>query len=1709
MALPELGTKFVLDITDFQAKSKILVQEMNRLKEGLKSVTGDDRAGKNLDKLGVSYRRITRELKEQLRVLEQLESLRAAGGRGSRALGAGAGKALSAAGVVGAGGKLTPGRGRGDAGARVSVEQIDKAIVATTASIRLLGEEQAEAFGAFDAQAAKAGAAYAFVDQRVQELISHIQQMQALTRGGAEANLRAGLASGAESQIAQIDQQIREIRAANAAQSNQRRQKNLEAVPALLRRANNLRKEGKSLERQITRETNRQAVAAVKGVDATEKQVQALSLLRQRRFESAQDEDALRRKARRPQDLEAGDLKQAGQDKDIEELGRRRKALLDFSNNALKKSGDFIGQNSKLIADELSLIKTRNTELLLGVKHEDQRNQLIAENARSQDRIGRETARLSAKGGDLQGAFDANRIKQAVSKARPGINRLFENVFQDMGRRFTATLQFAISGAAIFGAQKLVREFFEAAIDVERAFADIESALEFDIEAPRNTTEFKLEVESVRREILLLADTYNVLPVEANKAAFVMISRFKDTGNAMIALRAQLLATKVSTIDQSETLRALTAVAEGFSAAVFDGTGILDLNERLLRREAIAASLYGRALDLAVQIQQKFGVEVEDTLEGGARATEVFRQMGFTMEETFAIVAATSRELGQTGQQVAERLNRSLGQLTDPKIRDALLDLAGASSAFNIEIRDFDTGARAWERIVDQFERLENVDPKSAQKVLQIIGQRRELEAVAAALGTSDLQASIVAGASAAAGAADQRFAFLSRTISELIASISVGFQSLAQNFERLGGISSFKILLTTVETLIKAMNSMLEILLLAKDALDSFSGVPFGSVISKFALLTLAVGGALRVALALRKTFTKLTTQKGFLSGFFRLGGGDTPEAFLLAQTARQNALSAGRFPGRGAVAAGKSLGGSAASAVSAHPVIAMAAAAAVAALSLKALHDAGKALEKSFKEGSDSIKQASIEARRRIADEDLTGREADLVRQELRVEAIKGLAATTTVGQPGLLEMLGAAGLAGVAGSVGIIPTAISGVAGGPDPFAPLREVAARSHNPQNIPGTQQYWARLLEESTEQFLRTQSEEIRDAISDIPEPTEPLDSSAILAIAAAANVGFGRRGGKGVLELAREALNEKLNEALAELADDAGKSQSERDIDTANVITVFAEIQQVINEVVNAYEDFITESGQSINQLNNALAGLDNDIFLGRETAQSAATEALRISKNLRTASEDFEATGDTEEAARAREDSEKAYIDGLRRQEKNAQDAVSRRTFFADQETQLSESIISLRQDRADAEDRGEDTLHLDDQIREEVKQLRDVRRSNSTAVKQHRIAMARSFAEKDAATRDYIKELRRQAIAEREVLGNNQLANELERTAELAEKQRIDDAREEAIAAREAQIRLNAPALSGSARLIAQISAVKSRIANAQKDNDSTRIATLTVELRELLAQQAQNELQKLTALTLSKVSVRDSLGQILVQLSSLEREAELTAIIFGDTSKEFLNASRAVLETKATIQNMALDLESINRQLAGDFDVTSSLDAANEDYIRVMRALQIPDLGPIEEAGLLLEKKNAIAAQIAAQFDEGLFNLKFQFERGDLGLNGYIASLKTMLAEVDISTDAGKKLWIQINGLIDGLVDDISGAAFNIPGQIRLPTLFEVRRAVQAESLGVNYLDNRDQTINVFISDDVQADVVFDAIAGAFEVEDLRNAPGGAGITLGVL
>ena len=81
--------------------------------------------------------------------------------------------------------------------------------------------------------------------------------------------------------------------------------------------------------------------------------------------------------------------------------------------------------------------------------------------------------------------FDPARLREQQLANLSGFERTLFNAFDDVGRRFRTALQFAISGAVIFGAQQLVREFAQAAIQVERTFADIESALEFDIDFAR------------------------------------------------------------------------------------------------------------------------------------------------------------------------------------------------------------------------------------------------------------------------------------------------------------------------------------------------------------------------------------------------------------------------------------------------------------------------------------------------------------------------------------------------------------------------------------------------------------------------------------------------------------------------------------------------------------------------------------------------------------------------------------------------------------------------------------------------------------------------------------------------------------------------------------------------------------------------------------------------------------------------------------------------------------------------------------------------------------------------------------------------------------------------------------------------------------------------------------------------------------------------
>ena len=141
--------------------------------------------------------------------------------------------------------------------------------------------------------------------------------------------------------------------------------------------------------------------------------------------------------------------------------------------------------------------------------------------------------------------------------------------------------------------------------------------------------------------------------------------------------------------------------------------------------------------------------------------------------------------------------------------------------------------------------------------------------------------------------------------------------------------------------------------------------------------------------------------------------------------------------------------------------------------------------------------------------------------------------------------------------------------------------------------------------------------------------------------------------------------------------------------------------------------------------------------------------------------------------------------------------------------------------------------------------------------------------------------------------------------------------------------------------------------------------------------------------------------------------------------------------------------------------------------------------------------------ATAAEQQAFYDDRLGELAWMYETDELGKSGYIAALRRLQSGVDRSTKQGEEIWRTIERIIMGLVDEVE-QGFNIPADIRMPTLFEVRRAVQADAMGVNYQDNIQQDITIVVTDALDLDDVTQALG---ITEEARNAPGNSTIFLG--
>lgn len=222
---------------------------------------------------------------------------------------------------------------------------------------------------------------------------------------------------------------------------------------------------------------------------------------------------------------------------------------------------------------------------------------------------------------------------------------------------------------------------------------------------------------------------------------------------------------------------------------------------------------------------------------------------------------------------------------------------------------------------------------------------------------------------------------------------------------------------------------------------------------------------------------------------------------------------------------------------------------------------------------------------------------------------------------------------------------------------------------------------------------------------------------------------------------------------------------------------------------------------------------------------------------------------------------------------------------------------------------------------------------------------------------------------------------------------------------------------------------------------------------------------------------------------------EALAAAQAALNSATPDEKYDAMSTLVEAQRKLQQSILDVFISQKDLA-----IAMADAAGDTVQVALLELQKAqeNLRSAEEAGLKGDQLNAAKTGVVqAQANltsvvrqDRLGDLEYMYEFDKITATAYIAQLKLELKKIPESNkEARRDIERRIKALRDEMSADLT---FNIPSDVKLPTLYEARRLGSAEAMASggsgSYQDNRVIEINVNGAQDPEAvtQAVVDAI-----------------------
>lgn len=236
-------------------------------------------------------------------------------------------------------------------------------------------------------------------------------------------------------------------------------------------------------------------------------------------------------------------------------------------------------------------------------------------------------------------------------------------------------------------------------------------------------------------------------------------------------------------------------------------------------------------------------------------------------------------------------------------------------------------------------------------------------------------------------------------------------------------------------------------------------------------------------------------------------------------------------------------------------------------------------------------------------------------------------------------------------------------------------------------------------------------------------------------------------------------------------------------------------------------------------------------------------------------------------------------------------------------------------------------------------------------------------------------------------------------------------------------------------------------------------------------------AANEIENARADYLAALAGNDQLGAAKIGLSNADRAVSQAK---GEAAR--YQAMAAQVEAKRSLDEAMMVL------FEAQMDLASALLESNGDTVGVARnAVRVADerlrrarqagAGQIELETLKAALTRSQTALTTEARSDRLGDLDYLYEFDRITASRYIELLRAELRKIPESNkNARREIERKIKALREEMSSDLQ---FNLPGELKLPTLYEVRRADQAGQMGGSYQDNRIVTVNVNQANDPAA------------------------------